>query len=103
MNIHKNARLTPYRREDLVTRATRGEPVAGLARQFGVSLRTARKWLARYRAEGVPGLRDRSSRPHASPRSTAPGPPTPELPVPRRPDRHLFHVEHAAGDERALV
>jgi transposase InsO family protein len=71
MNIHKNARLTPYRREDLVTRATRGESVAGLARQFGVSLRTARKWLARYRAEGVPGLQDRSSRPHVSPRSTA--------------------------------
>jgi transposase InsO family protein len=72
MNIHKNARLTPYRREDLVTRATRGEPVAGLAQQFGVSLRTARKWLARYRAEGVAGLQDRSSRPHASPQATAP-------------------------------
>ena len=72
MNNHKNARLTPYRREDLVTRATRGEPVAGLARQLDVSLRTARKWLARYRAEGVPGLQDRSSRLHASPRSTAP-------------------------------
>ena len=54
MNIQKNARLTPYRREDLVTRATRGAPVAGLAQQFGVSLRTARKWLARYRAEGAP-------------------------------------------------
>jgi hypothetical protein len=34
MNIHKNARLTPYRREDLVTRALRGEPVSRLARQF---------------------------------------------------------------------
>jgi transposase InsO family protein len=72
MNIHKNARLTPYRRGDLVARATRGEPVAGLARQFGVSLRTARKWLARYRAEGARGLQDRSSRPHASPQATAP-------------------------------
>ena len=28
---------------------------------FAVSLRTARKWLARYRAEGVSGLVDRSS------------------------------------------
>src|SRR5438094_1738420 len=72
MNIHKNARLTPYRREELVTRAARGEPVAGLARQFGISLRTARKWLARYRGEGAPGLQDRSSRPHASRRPTAP-------------------------------
>ena len=72
MNIHKNARLTPYRREELVTRAASDEPVAGLARQFGISLRTARKWLARYRGEGAPGLQDRSSRPHASPRATAP-------------------------------
>jgi len=56
MNIHKNARLTPYRRGALVTRAARGEPVAGLARQFGVSLRTARKWRARYRARRGPRL-----------------------------------------------
>ncbi len=72
MNIHKNARLTPYRREDLVTRAVRGEPVTDLARQFGVSIRTTRKWVARYRAEGPIGLQDRSSRPHVSPRATAP-------------------------------
>ena len=72
MNVHKNARLTPYRREELVTRAGRGEPVAGLARQLGISLRTARKWLARHRAEGLSGLQDRSSRPHCSPPATAP-------------------------------
>jgi len=35
MNIHKNARLTPYRRGELVARAARGEPVAGLARLVG--------------------------------------------------------------------
>src|SRR5262249_21350341 len=72
MNVDKNARLTPYRREELVTRALRGEAMAGLAWQCGISIRTARKWLARYRAEGPSGLQDRSSRPHASPRATAP-------------------------------
>ena len=72
LNIHKNARLTPYRREDLVTRAERGESVTELARRFGVSIRTTRKWVARYRAEGPIGLQDRSSRPHTSPRATAP-------------------------------
>jgi transposase len=72
MNIHKNARLTPYRREDLVTRAVRGESVTELVRQFGVSIRTTRKWGARYRAEGPIELQDRSSRPHTSPRATAP-------------------------------
>jgi transposase InsO family protein len=30
----------------------------------GVCPRTVRKWVARYRAEGVAGLEDRSSRPH---------------------------------------
>jgi transposase InsO family protein len=37
-----------------------------------VSVWTTRKWLARYRAEGPAGLQDRSSRPHTSPRATAP-------------------------------
>jgi transposase InsO family protein len=72
MNVHKNARLTPYRRAELVQRAGCGEPVPELARELGVSLRTTRKWLARYRTEGVAGLNDRSSRPHSSPRATAP-------------------------------
>ena len=71
MNVHKNARLTPYRRAELVQRVQRGERVAGLARKFGISPRTARKWCTRYRTEGAPGLQDRSSRPHSSPRETA--------------------------------
>jgi transposase InsO family protein len=36
----------------------------------GVSVRTAYKWLARHRDEGVAGLRDRSSRPRRMPTST---------------------------------
>lgn len=73
MNIHKNARLTPYRRGELAERVIqRREPVRDVAGQFGVSVRTARKWLARYRAEGSVGLHDRPSRPHRSPRQTAP-------------------------------
>ena len=38
----------------------------------GVSRQTATKWVRRYRAEGLAGLEDRSSRPHRSPRSLAP-------------------------------
>lgn len=33
-----------------------GVPLAEAARQVGVALRTARRWLARYRAEGLTGL-----------------------------------------------
>jgi len=71
MNVHKNARLTPLRRRELVLRLESGELARTVATRLDVSLRTVRKWWGRYRAEGVPGLHDRSSRPHASPRQTA--------------------------------
>ena len=43
------------------------ESMAELCRQFGVSRKTAYKWLARYRQEGSTGLLDHSRRPHHSP------------------------------------
>ncbi len=61
MNIHGNARLTPIGREQMVMRLLDGECVETLARSVGVSVRTARKWLARYRCEGVAGLNGRIS------------------------------------------
>jgi transposase InsO family protein len=48
------------------------QPAAKVAADFGVSERTARKWLARFRREGLAGLHDRSSRPKRSPRTTHP-------------------------------
>jgi len=72
MNVHQNARLTPLRRRELIRRLESGELGRAVATRLGVSLRTVRKWWGRYRAEGVGGLLDRSSRPHASPRQTAP-------------------------------
>lgn len=44
--------------------------VAELRRRFGISRQTGYLYLHRYRAEGIEGLRSRSSRPHASPRLT---------------------------------
>src|SRR3989475_2220634 len=76
MNIHKNARLTPYRRQELVARVERGEPVTAVARAFGVSRQTARKWVVRKRDAGVVDSTawagDGSSRPDHSPRQTEP-------------------------------
>jgi transposase InsO family protein len=43
---------------------------AAAAAAAGISVRTAYKWLARYRAEGRAGLGDRSSAPHRRPRQT---------------------------------
>lgn len=39
------------------------ESLAELARRFSISRKTAYKWLQRYEAAGVEGLRDRSRRP----------------------------------------
>lgn len=40
------------------------------AQAAGVSVRTAYKWLRRFREEGETGLMDRSSRPHSCPHAT---------------------------------
>jgi transposase InsO family protein len=40
------------------------------ARQFNVTPKTVAKWVNRFRAEGLDGLRDRSSRPHSLPSQT---------------------------------
>jgi transposase InsO family protein len=73
MNIHKNARLTLKRRIELVRMIIdQGLSRAQAARRTGVSEPTARKWWARYLAQGEAGLHDRSSRPNKSPRTIAP-------------------------------
>ncbi len=72
MKIHKNARLTPKGREILVCRiVNEGLRVEEAAQASGVSVRTAYKWLARYRAQGREGLRDGSSRPVNCPHRTS--------------------------------
>src|SRR5947207_13548068 len=71
MNVHKNARLTLRRRQELVRQLEAGAPLKGQARRMEISVRTARKWWGRYRTEGSAGLLDRSSRPHDSPARTA--------------------------------
>lgn len=66
---HKNARLTFVRRVELARRAVLPKcNQSVLGQQFGVSRQTVRKWRDRYLVEGLRGLRDRSSRPHRSPR-----------------------------------
>ena len=62
MHTHPNARLTPLSRERLLRRHIEGgEPLQELAAQAGISLRTAYKWLARYRSGGHTSLADRRS------------------------------------------
>ena len=64
MKLHANARLSVKGRELLVDRVeVEGWPVAAAAGAAGISERTARKWLGRWRGEGKLGLPDRSSAP----------------------------------------
>jgi len=62
MHTHSNAPLTAVSRERFVRRHIQdAEPLADLAAQAAISLRTAYKWLARYRSGGVAALVDRRS------------------------------------------
>jgi hypothetical protein len=68
MKSHANARLSVKGRELPVDRVVAsGWSVCRAAEAAGVSDRTTAKWLARFRAEGLAGLRDRSSVPVRQP------------------------------------
>lgn len=71
MKLHRNARTCPKSRRLLVERIlVLGWSLAQAAEAAGVSERTARKWVARFKAEGEAGLIDRSSAPKRIPHRT---------------------------------
>ena len=72
MKLHGNAKLTPVQRRLLVVRVLEEHwTFADVADAFGVSERTAYRWVARWR-NGDHELADRSSAPRHVPRRTAP-------------------------------
>lgn len=71
MNIHKNARLTPLRREEMARDVVEGRlSKADAARTYGVTAKVVARWVERFRIEGSVGMLDRSSRPKTSPKRT---------------------------------
>jgi transposase InsO family protein len=72
MKLHANARTCPKSRRLLVDRIEAGWSVMEAAEAAGVTDRTARRWLKRWRSEGPAGLVDRSSAPHRIPHKTPP-------------------------------
>ncbi len=69
MDIHKNARLTPLRREEMALAVIGGYlSQAQAARVYGVSAKIVARWVERFKAGGRQAMLDRSSRPHAIPR-----------------------------------
>jgi len=68
MRLHANARSCPNSRKLLVHRIEEeGWSLMAAAEAAGISERSARKWLGRWRAEGEAGLLDRSSAPRRVP------------------------------------
>jgi transposase InsO family protein len=100
MNAHKNARTTPFGRAVMVRRVLEdGWTVAAAAAAFEVSVRTVRKWLARFRSEGDAGLQNRSS----APRRVANKLPTPWLAMVVRLRREYRMTGAEIGDRLRLA
>jgi transposase InsO family protein len=73
MNLHANAALSWTGRRRLCELVVdQGWTVVAAASAAGVSVRCARKWIRRYRLEGLAGLVDRSSAPRHIANRTAP-------------------------------
>ena len=61
MNIHKNARLTPLRREEMAVAVIEGRlSQAEASRRYGVCVKIVSRWVGRFRLEGRAGMADRS-------------------------------------------
>jgi len=72
MDYHQNARLTIYSREGLAKSVLEGRlSLCEAAAEYRLSRQSVGKWVRRYREAGSAGLRDRTSRPYSSPRSTS--------------------------------
>jgi transposase InsO family protein len=72
MNLHANAALSLNKRRQLCGRVVdQAWTVNRAAEAAEVSVRCARKWVARYRADGESGLFDRSSAPRSIPHRTS--------------------------------
>jgi transposase InsO family protein len=74
VKLHPNAKTTPYAREQMAHRVLDlGWSVHDAAQAAAVSVRTAYRWIARFRAEGPQGLQDRPCRARRIAHRTPPG------------------------------
>ncbi|MEI9424093.1 IS481 family transposase [Mesorhizobium sp. Cs1299R1N1] len=103
MNIHKNARLTPLRREEMALSVIGGGlSQAQAALKYAVTAKIVARWVERYKAEGRAGMADRSSRPKHSPSATEP-PIVERIVALRRQRLTGQHIAHEVGVSPATV
>ena len=77
--------------------------VEATAERFQVDAKTVRKWMRRFREEGVGGLQDRSSRPRSCPWATSPAKRQEVLELRRRRRWGADHIAHVVGLARSTV
>lgn len=58
-------------RVEFVVRASRGESLSSLCREYEISRPTGYVWLKRFGEHGIAGIEEYSRRPHVSPQRTA--------------------------------
>jgi transposase InsO family protein len=103
MNLHSRARTCPASRALMVARMESERWTASdAAAAVGVTRKTASKWRSRFRSEGPSGLRDRSSRPHHSPRRLDSGWEKLILEL-RRTRKTILQIAQALGLDRSRV
>ncbi len=62
--------LMSIKKEFVALASSAQNSISELCRRFGISRRTAYKWINRYAAEGETGLFERSRKPLSSPNAT---------------------------------
>jgi transposase InsO family protein len=87
----------------IVARRAEGRPVAQIAAEFGVSMRTVYKWLRRFREGGKAGLGNGASAPARSPRRLGEGQIALILDLRRRFRMTSATIAHRLGLARATV
>ncbi len=109
MPIHANAPLTPAGRRRLVAVIDQGAGLRQAARQFGVAPATAHRWWHRWaRADECSRhdgrcLRDRSSRPHRSPRRLSAEQEAPILEARRQTNLGPGRLAHIVARHRSTI
>lgn len=103
MKLHRNARTTQMLRRQIIERVD--EPLAypQPAGGGGISRRTVAKWVQRFRAAGVAGLEDASSRPRRMPSITAHAAIYCIRRLRERHGRPAWAISHAVGVPRSTV
>lgn len=103
MKLHSNARLTPKSRAAMAREVIAGRlTLLAAAQSYRVSEATVKKWVSRFKTEGVKGMGDRSSRPHR-PRAQTPASVLKQIEALRRARMTCARIAERTGVSKTTV